>query len=313
MCGVSECDKYYRRGQQMMTKPNYRMLYQFSKIATEGSFSAAADRLGVSQSTLSQQIAKLEGGLGKKLFHRNGRALSLTPIGSQLLRDIAGSFDRIDLAWSETRSNVDAKDSLIIASVHTLFTYFLPDILVNFLERTPQALPDICGRSSDEVISLALSRAIDFGLVYDTAHVHTELKSEILFQESIVAVFHPEAPWAQTLTECLEITPDIPLTVFQKGYALRSLLDRAYQKIPLNIMAETDNIELMLRIAQAKLGVALLPEGVIRQFGERRGLVSCKLHHSNLKWNVIAVWRGEEELRPLAKKFLSICRVDGNT
>lgn len=290
-----------------MSRPNYRALHLFSIVALEGTFSAAAFRLSVSQSTLSQQIAKLETDLGQKLFHRGGRTLSLTPVGAQLLKSLGSTFETIELAWSDARAVTEAPDSLIVASVHTLFTYFLPNLLVQFLSDTPHAQPDIRGRSSAEVIALTLSRAVDLGLVYDTEHVHSELQSQMLFQENIVAVFHPEASWADTVQETAQITPETPLAVFQKGYALRSLIDRAFKHQSVRVFAETDNIELMLRLAQGRKCVALLPEGVASEYGARRGLVSQRLAHPVLRRNVIAVWRQDDTLRPLARRFLHRC------
>jgi len=292
-----------------MPKPNYRALNQFYIAATEGTLSSAADRLGVSQSALSQQIAKLEADLGKKLFHRNGRTLSLSPIGRKLLSQVSNSFDKIDIAWSETRLQANAQDSLMVASVHTLFTYFLPDILENYLEAIPSALPDIRGHSSADVIIAALGRAVDIGLVYDTELVHENLEKKVIFQENIVAIFNPDVPWANDLRHNQTISKDVPLIVFQKGHALRSMLDRSMRKNSPQIRVETDNVELMLRLTQAKIGCALLPVGVAQQYCSDRNLEYCNLDNPILKRNVIAVWRQDEALRPLAKTFLEFCQM----
>ena len=64
---------------------NYHHLRYFWMVAKEGGLRKAADKLHVSQPTISAQIAALEGVLGEKLFRRGGRALTLTEVGQQVL------------------------------------------------------------------------------------------------------------------------------------------------------------------------------------------------------------------------------------
>ena len=60
---------------------NYNHLYYFHLVANEGSLTAAAERLGVSLSTVSEQVRQLERSLGVALFERGGSALRLTLAG----------------------------------------------------------------------------------------------------------------------------------------------------------------------------------------------------------------------------------------
>ena len=65
-----------------------RHLVALDAVATEGTFARAAERLGYTQSAVSQQIAALERAVGEKVFDRPGgpRAVELTPFGAELLR-----------------------------------------------------------------------------------------------------------------------------------------------------------------------------------------------------------------------------------
>lgn len=65
---------------------NYHHLLYFWTVANEGSMTAAAEQLNVSQPTLSTQIQKLEKSLGGKLFVREGRSLSLSELGQTVFR-----------------------------------------------------------------------------------------------------------------------------------------------------------------------------------------------------------------------------------
>ncbi|MEM5529738.1 LysR family transcriptional regulator [Gammaproteobacteria bacterium AS21] len=293
----------------MNINSNYRSLYLFSIVADEKSLSAAALRLNLSQPTMSQHINKLEEQLGYSLFHRaGGRSLSLTPAGKDLQKDIEGGFTGLDLAWAKAKSKTGSEDSLIIASVHTLFTYYLPDILVGFLNQYPMARPDIRARSSSDVIALSHTRGIDIGLVYDTAHSDPELISYPLFNEEIVIVYKSGPNWAKKIlaTQCIDA--ETPIITFQKGYALRSMLDRGMKLNGFSCVAEVDNINLMLSLVVAGIGAAILPRGVADKMSTSLGLTWSSLEYPKLSRNVIAVQRRSEKLRPLAQYFLECCK-----
>ena len=77
-----------------------RHLLALDAVATEGTFARAADRLGYTQSAISQQIASLERAVGERVFDRPGgpRAVELTPFGAELLRGGRDLLGRVGLA-----------------------------------------------------------------------------------------------------------------------------------------------------------------------------------------------------------------------
>ncbi len=81
-----------------------RLLRYFLEIAREGSMTAAAQTLHVSQSALSKQMRELEEGLGKKLFRRGSRSMSLTDEGMLLRRRAEDILDMVDKTEEEFRA-----------------------------------------------------------------------------------------------------------------------------------------------------------------------------------------------------------------
>lgn len=67
-----------------MARLNYQHLYYFWMVAKSGAITRASDRLGLSQPTISSQIAAFEKTVGSQLFHRDGRRLTLTEAGRQI-------------------------------------------------------------------------------------------------------------------------------------------------------------------------------------------------------------------------------------
>ncbi len=81
----------------MAKRENYNELYLFMQVVQEGSFTAAAKRLGLAQSGVSRSVRELEERLGVQLLVRTTRKLSLTQAGEQLYQKTASGFEMLDL------------------------------------------------------------------------------------------------------------------------------------------------------------------------------------------------------------------------
>lgn len=110
----------------------------FLAAAEEGSLSAAARALGLTQPTVGRQVAALEAELGVSLFERSGRSLSLTTSGTELLehfRDMGEAAGRISLAASGQSQAVDGQ--VRITTTDMVGTYILPEMLTRLRDVAP--------------------------------------------------------------------------------------------------------------------------------------------------------------------------------
>lgn len=122
-----------------MNSENWQLWQYFLMIAEQGSLNRAADQLGVSQPTLSRQLAQLEKQLGQLLFDRSTQGLTLTSFGARLLEDcqqMQRSSDRLQRIARGQDQDVAGR---IRVSVNEIIAqYYLPVILPAFLRRYPQ-------------------------------------------------------------------------------------------------------------------------------------------------------------------------------
>ena len=110
----------------------------FLVTAEEGSLSAAAKALGLTQPTLSRQVAALEEELGVTLFERLGRSLELTGSGLDLLdhmRAMGDAASRISLAASGQSQAVEG--TVTVTASDAMAAYMLPDILKRVRDQAP--------------------------------------------------------------------------------------------------------------------------------------------------------------------------------
>ena len=116
------------------TKPSLRSLQVFEAAARLGSFTAAANALGITQSAVSRQVSDLEGLLGLTLFERHGARIAITAAGNRLATQLATGFDRVWAAVAEARR----ADQVVTLSMLPSFAarWFAPR-LGRFLEAHP--------------------------------------------------------------------------------------------------------------------------------------------------------------------------------
>lgn len=117
---------------------DWNQVRAFLVTAEEGSFSAAARALNLTQPTLGRQVAALEDHLGVTLFERGGRSLSVTESGLELLdhvRAMGEAASRVSLTASGQSQSI--KGHVCITATDVLSIYLLPEMLKQLREMAP--------------------------------------------------------------------------------------------------------------------------------------------------------------------------------
>ncbi len=132
----------------MAKRENYNDLYLFMQVVREGSFTAAAQRLGLAQSGVSRAVRELEERLGVQLLVRTTRRLSLTQAGEQLYHNVESGFDALDmgLATLAHYRQTPSGTVRINASQHAIDKVLLPKLAV-FKHRYPDIRLELISES----------------------------------------------------------------------------------------------------------------------------------------------------------------------
>ncbi len=146
-------------------------LSMFRTVARLGSFTRAADYLGVSPPAVSQAVRALEAQLGARLFNRTSRRVALSEAGSRFLAQVGSSLDRIDTAVQELRAGNGRPSGLLRINLSRLASsLFVMPRLAEFMARHPllqvelytdDALSDVVGGGFDAGIRLGDVLAAD--------------------------------------------------------------------------------------------------------------------------------------------------------
>ena len=160
---------------------NYHHLRYFWTVAKEGSLVRAAEKLHVSQPSISEQIRELESALGEKLFQREGRKNKLTDTGQIVL----GFAEEIFALGGEMMNAVKQRPGAKTLRFHVGVTDSLPKLVTNEILKPvfalPQALHVICreGKLEDLLAQLAAHR-LDLVLADEPASSSTNFISQYL-------------------------------------------------------------------------------------------------------------------------------------
>lgn len=149
----------------MFINVTLRQLQIFRAVAELGSFSAAADRLHLSQPALSAAIRKLEETLPAKLFDRTTRQVALTAEGEELKRLAGRLIDEFEAVATDLQDYLaQRRGRVIVAALPSLAAVTLPPALARFKADHPGIDVIIRDTLHDQIQELVESGAADFGL-----------------------------------------------------------------------------------------------------------------------------------------------------
>ena len=143
--------------QKRMAKKNkpfdWNQARAFLRSAEAGSFTAAAREEGLTQSTLSRQVAALEEHLGVLLFARAGRSLCLTESGRELLQHFRAMDDAArEISLGASGRSQDIKGRVSITATDTVSAFLLPEALRRIAADAPDLTIDLV--VSDQIVDL---------------------------------------------------------------------------------------------------------------------------------------------------------------
>jgi LysR family nitrogen assimilation transcriptional regulator len=235
-----------------------RRLRYFRAIAREGSISAAARQLHISQPALTHHMSDLEAALDLILLERSSKGITLTEAGTALLRNADIILEAVDRAEAELRGlapRAGPRRSLRLAVISSLAPTLTPVILEAVARQMPGTLIEVVdGRTNLSREWLARGQ-IDFAVIIgDKKNAGVPL-----VQESLFLITRPgDEPRAEVRTEDLG---RLPLVIPARTNPLREFVEELAREagIRLNVVAEVSGIDSRKQAVMAGIGTTLLP------------------------------------------------------
>ena len=252
-----------------------RQLETFIAIVETNSFTAAAERCGYAQSTVTTQIKQLEDELGCLLFERLGKSVSLTLHGERMV-DYARKMISLEQdILLNVPDHTEPFGTLRLGISESFCHSDFPMFLAKYKKLYPKV--ELQLKFIDHTTFPVLLTNGKLDMVY-TLNPHIDLYGfTTLFEmhESIGFFASPEFGLAKMETIKEDDLNHVPLLLTSEQCNFRIMLHKAFQKknIDINIALDTSNKTILKEFAQNALGVAFLPELVVKNELEEGTLV----------------------------------------
>jgi LysR family transcriptional regulator for metE and metH len=249
-----------------------RSLELLEAVAADGTLTAAARRLHVSQPALSQRLANLEAHVGLRLFDRQGRRLVPTAAGRRLQHTTTSVLAELRAAARDLDDLRHGRTGVLrFASQCSTNYQWLPPIVHDFGERWPGVEVRIEAIEGDEPIDALLADRLDVALTAKPDRRAEALEVHPLFEDTMVAVVPPDHPWASRPFVDAADFDGVALIVFEPYDPARVPalpLPIPPDARPARIVPTPVVTELAVEMVLASRGIALLPAWPMRPYVE---------------------------------------------
>lgn len=282
---------------------SFRQLQVFESIARTGSFTAAARELYLTQPTVSQQMKKLEEGIGVTLFDQVGRKVYLTEEGRALLESCQGIFQTIE-EFEETVKSTTAEAGELSLSGVTTTEYFFPLLLNLFCHRYPMINVRVTINERDSILNRIHENMDDLYLLSQIPEIEN-LYSEPFMNNPLVIVCNPAHHLAEKNVLSFDqlLDEDFLLREENSGTckALQNYLDEHNYQIKTRMRFNSN--EAIKQGVINNLGIALLSKYVVQEELNDGRLMILGVKGFPLQENWFLVHHAKKNLSPIANLF----------
>ncbi len=235
-----------------------RELKTFVAVVREGSFAAAGERIGLTQSAVSAQMQRLEIRLGIALFDRQGRSARLNKAGQRVLaqaEELLGLYDNLGAPPAGTAAPVQVN----IGAIASLQRALVPDALARFHREYPQCRTRIVPGLSLELVNQVDAGEIDMAAVIRPPFsLHSDLRSTLLAREP----FRLLVPRRLAGGDWSELLASQPFIRYDRASFGGRLVERFLRRMRFTVrqVCEVDELEAIVKLVANGVGVALIPQ-----------------------------------------------------
>ena len=243
-------------------------LKAFITVASSGSFSESAEQLYLTQSAISKRIAQLEQQMGKKLFDRIARQVTLTEAGKALLpraRRILQEYENALQAINDLSG--EASGTLRLAISHHLGLHRLPPILKQFAQQYPNVTLDIEFMDSEKAYEQVLHGQSEVAVITLALESHHNIHSKKIWNDPLRFICAQDHQLASLKKPQLKDLAEYPIILPGLNTYTGRIIQNLFQQegIPLKAPMSTNYLETISTMVEIGLGWSVLPETLVRE------------------------------------------------
>ncbi|OWT56891.1 LysR family transcriptional regulator [Candidimonas nitroreducens] len=270
-----------------------RELKTFIAVAQEGSFAAAGNKIGLTQSAVSAQMQRLENELGLALFERAGRSARISTAGRQVLEQ-AQELVRLYSHLGSAQAGTTPGGLVTLGAIASVQRSLVPDALARFYRRYPGCRTRIVPGLSIELVNLVDAGEIDMAaIIRPPFSLQSDLQCTVLAREPFRLITPrgvPGSDWAELLASQ-------PFIRYERTSFGGRQVDRFLRGMHLtpHELCEADELETIVKLVANGVGIALLPQtAAFRRWPA--GVRAIDLAQHTFHRDIVLVHRAEQTL-----------------
>ncbi len=284
-----------------------RHLRYFDALAETLNFTRAAERLHVTQSTLSHQIRQLEEELGTPLFDRGGKRVRMTEAGEILRSHMTPALEKIDLGLQALRAPGQAITGRIrLGTTPSFNTQMVPQCVATLLKSYPGLQVGVEELAAGQILKRLRSGHLDLAVSYPPGE-GSELWFEPLYNEELRLVVAATHPLARRRKVRMVELHGVRMVLLWPQFLTRKLLDDCFAAAgakPVEV-AQLNSIAPMIELIRQTDLAGIIPESAV---GQREGLRVIPLEDPTPIRTPGMLWPKGATRSPVLKHFAEIIR-----
>ncbi len=288
-----------------------KSLHCFVEVIRQQSFSAAADKLHLTQPTVSKTIQALEHSLGVPLLYkeagRKKRRLSATPIGEQVYRHALNLLHERDLLLHAVQDYRQIKTGTLRIGISLLGSRLLTDAFFSFRQAWPGIELSFLEEGSLAIEKALRNNELDVGQLLAPV-ASDEFDSIPLCDYRLMVLMRRDA---------LSHNRPLPLRslhqenfiLFGENFSLNQMIQTAcrQQGFTPTVVCRTSQWDLLANMVERRMGIALLPEYYTQNMNPQI-FAAVPLTEPEIHWRLAMAWKRHQRPSPAVRAWLDIVR-----
>jgi DNA-binding transcriptional LysR family regulator len=289
-------------------------LHVFIAVTEVGSMRKAAERLAVSQPSVSKAIADIEHVLGIRLFERNAKGIEVTSYGRALLRRARGAFDELRQGVKDIEVLADpALGEVRIGCPEAIAAGLLSAVVDRFSRRLPRAVVSV--KAADDLapeFRPLRERAVDLVIGRDIEQRGDgDLSAEVLYQDRVFIATGSKSPWARRRTASLAELTEHPWLLFPENSWIDMRVNEAFRRgsvAPPHSVVRAYSVHFCMNMLATNRFLAPLSGSVLRFKASRPDLKVLPVDLPAKPWPVAMVTLKKRIVSPVVQEFMKDVR-----
>ncbi|QDF68221.1 LysR family transcriptional regulator [Shewanella sp. SNU WT4] len=279
----------------------------FLTLAEMGNYTRAAEKLFLTQPTLTKLIQRLEESLGEPLLVRNNQRVALTPAGVLLVDSATQMLGQWHRLQEELTNRRGLKSGQLRLGICPMMSSLTIDLLTEFRRRYPAIQLEMSEYGGYGCEQALLKDALDIAFTALPTS-HDEFLSQPLKEYPLLACIPTDHPLNSKSSLCWQDFADHPFIMYNEDFSLAKLLTRLSLQagVNLNVAFRSGQWDFIASMVESNMGLAILPEPICAQLPGRK--LAFKPICGETTWNLALIWREQLALTPAAKALLALAQ-----